>query len=55
MNIRELDEVNIKAMLCDILLEKENIDKNIEVLKGELERREFERQQKIEQKKSNGK
>ncbi|MDG1089707.1 MAG: hypothetical protein P8P37_02430 [Candidatus Marinimicrobia bacterium] len=48
MNIRELDELNIKAMLCDILLEKENIEKNIDILKAELERRENDRKVKVQ-------
>lgn len=48
MNIRELDELNIKAMLCDILLEKENIEKNIQILKAELERRENDRKVKVQ-------
>jgi hypothetical protein len=48
MNIRELDALNIKAMLCDILLEKEQLEKNINILKGELERRENDRQVKVQ-------
>lgn len=52
MNIRELDTLNIKAMLCDILLEKENIEKNIQILKAELDRRESEKNLKVQ--KSNG-
>ncbi len=48
MNIRELDTLNIKAMLCDILIEKENIEKNIQILKSELERREADRQVKVQ-------
>ena len=48
MNIRELDTLNIKAMLCDILIEKENIEKNIEILKAELERREADQKIKMQ-------
>ena len=48
MNIRELDTLNIKAMLCDILLEKENIEKNIQILKAELDRRESEKNFKVQ-------
>jgi len=53
MNIRELDELNIKAMLCDVLLEKEQIENHIQILKQELERREAEKRQRIQNNKKN--
>lgn len=39
MNIKELDETTIKAFLYDLILEKENIQNNINMLQNELSER----------------
>jgi len=44
MNIKELDDLNIKAILYDLISEKELIQENIDRLKEELLRREVERE-----------
>lgn len=46
MNIKELDDLNIKAILYDLISEKELIQENINRLKEELIRREAEREEK---------
>jgi hypothetical protein len=47
MNIKELDVVNIKAFLYELNKEKENIEKNIEILEKELDlRSEIEKKSK---------
>lgn len=45
MNIKELDDLNIKAILYDLISEKELIQENINRLKEELIRREAEREE----------
>lgn len=40
MNIKILDIVNIKAILYDLILEREKIDNNIRVLEQEIKDRE---------------
>jgi len=39
MNIKDLDDINIKAFLYELNKEKKAIDNNIEVLEKELELR----------------
>jgi hypothetical protein len=46
MNIKELDDLNIKAILYDLISEKELIQENINRLKEELIRREADREEK---------
>jgi len=40
MNIKTLDIINIKALLYDLILEREKIDNNIRVLEQEIKDRE---------------
>ena len=49
MNIKDLDEVNIKALLYDFITEKERIEESIKVMRDELVRREADKQQKLEE------
>lgn len=50
MNIRELDELNLKALLYDMLTEKERIDQSIRVMREELDRRQLDKKIKTEEK-----
>jgi hypothetical protein len=51
MNIKELDLINIKALLYDLINEREKIENNIRVLEQEIKDRERENQAKINQRK----
>ena len=55
MNIKDLDEVNIKALLYDFITEKERIEESIKVMKDELIRRETDKQQKLEEREKQNK
>lgn len=51
MNIKELDIINIKALLYDLINEREKIENNIRVLEQEIKSREEDSQNKIKQRK----
>lgn len=51
MNIKELDIINIKALLYDLMNEKEKIENNIRVLEQEIKDREQIKQEKLNQRK----
>ena len=53
MNIRDLDDLNIKDLLYDMITEKERIDQSIKVMREELDRRQLEREKKTEEKDKN--
>ena len=55
MNIKDLDEVNIKALLYDFITEKERIEESIKVMRDELVRREADKQQKLEEREKQNK
>jgi hypothetical protein len=55
MNIKDLDEVNIKALLYDFITEKERIEESIKVMRDELARREADKQQKLEEREKQNK
>lgn len=55
MNIKDLDEVNIKALLYDFITEKERLDESILVMRDELARREQDRQKQLEDRKKQNK
>jgi len=50
MNIRDLDDLNIKALLYDMITEKEKIEQSIKLMREELERRQLEREKRAEEK-----
>ena len=50
MNILNLDDVNIKSILYDLLMEKQNIEDSIQKLQEELTRRAVEKEQKKQKK-----
>jgi len=49
MNIKELDETTIKAFLYDLMIEKQNIQHNIELLQNELAERKKKQEEKKEE------
>lgn len=55
MNIKDLDELNIKALLYDFLTEKERLEESINVMRTELLKRETDRQQKLKEREENNK
>jgi hypothetical protein len=55
MNIKDLDELNIKALLYDFLTEKERLEESINVMRVELLKRETDRQQKLKEREENNK
>lgn len=48
MNIKEISVVEIKALLYDLLSEKEKIENNINILKKELQERSIKKEEKKE-------
>ena len=50
MNIKDLDDLNIKALLYDMITEKEQIEHSIRVMREELERRQLEKEKKLKEK-----
>jgi len=50
MNILNLDDINIKSILYDLLMEKQNIEDSIQKLQEELTRRAVEKEQKKQKK-----
>tara|TARA_B100000085_G_C18551681_1_gene516125 strand:+ start:214 stop:399 length:186 start_codon:yes stop_codon:yes gene_type:complete len=55
MNIKDLDDLNIKALLYDFITEKERLDESILVMRDELARREQDRQKQLEDRKKQNK
>ena len=55
MNIKDLDDLNIKALLYDFITEKERFDESILVMRDELARREQDRQKQLEDRKKQNK
>jgi len=54
MNILNLDDINIKSILYDLLMEKQNIEDSIQKLQEELTRRAVEKEQKEQKKQEKG-